>query len=234
VVVAAVVGLLHSPLTRVRDVTIEGARHTPRNQILVAAGLAGAPRVLMIDAGGAAARHAVDALPWVASASFARSWPWTIVITVTERAPAALVPAGRTTDEVDASGRVLQVLSGLEDAPPLPVVTGALPALPGQHVLPTSSTGQQVLNELLTAAAAAPPDLARRRLQLAYSPASGLVARLGSAKALILLGDASNMTTKLAVLEELASTVGLANYSQVDLTVPQRPALTPISNPANG
>jgi hypothetical protein len=34
----------------------------------------------------------------------------------------------------------------------------------------------------------------------------------------------------LAVLEELATTVGLGSYSEVDLTVPQRPALTPAPN----
>jgi hypothetical protein len=38
------------------------------------------------------------------------------------------------------------------------------------------------------------------------------------------------MPTKLAVLEELVTTVGLGNYTEVDLTVPQRPALTPLSN----
>ncbi len=42
------------------------------------------------------------------------------------------------------------------------------------------------------------------------------------------------MPTKLAVLEELATTVGLSDYSQVDLTVPQRPALTPVPNSGNG
>ena len=44
----------------------------------------------------------------------------------------------------------------------------------------------------------------------------------------VLLGDASGLSFKLAVLEELASRVTLAAYSQVDLTVPQRPALTPL------
>jgi NADPH-dependent ferric siderophore reductase len=58
----------------------------------------------------------------------------------------------------------------------------------------------------------------------------GLEAHVGSAKALILLGDTSSMPTKLAVLEELVTTVGLGNYTEVDLTVPQRPALTPLSN----
>jgi hypothetical protein len=36
------------------------------------------------------------------------------------------------------------------------------------------------------------------------------------------------LPTKMAVLEELASRVTLTGYSQVDLTVPERPALTPV------
>ncbi len=31
----------------------------------------------MIDAGNQAERLAVDALPWVATVSFTRRWPWT-------------------------------------------------------------------------------------------------------------------------------------------------------------
>ena len=61
----------------------------------------------MIDAGGRRARLAVEALPWVATVSFATRWPWTIVITVRERVPVAVVvgPAGR--DVVDGTGRAL-------------------------------------------------------------------------------------------------------------------------------
>jgi hypothetical protein len=68
---------------------------------------------------------------------------------------------------------------------------------------------------------------------LAYSARSGLVAHVGAGPALVLLGDASGLATKLAVLEELVSRVGLAGYAQVDLTVPERPALTPLPNSGN-
>jgi hypothetical protein len=61
----------------------------------------------------------------------------------------------------------------------------------------------------------------------------GLVAHVGTAGALVLLGEPSGLSTKLAVLEELASRVGLNGYSQVDLTVPERPALTPLPNSGN-
>ncbi len=98
---------------------------------------------------------------------------------------------------------------------------------PGTQILPVPPLGGAQLGELLATAADVPNDLSRRHLQLAYSAGKGLVAHVGAAKALVLLGDASSMPTKLAVLEELAATVGLDGYSEVDLTVPQRPALTP-------
>lgn len=229
--VAGCVGLLHSPLFRVRDVVVVGNSHTPRAQVLAAAELSlGGSTTLMVDAGPERARKAVDALPWVASASFGRHWPWTVVITVKERSPAALVVSEGAIDVVDASGRVLEVSPPREAPPSLPVVTGAQGVRPGEDVLPGPGLTRPALEELLAAAAATPRALAERKLQLAYSPQVGLVAHVGAGPALVLLGDASDLTTKLAVLEELANQIGLGGYSQVDLTVPERPALSALPN----
>jgi cell division septal protein FtsQ len=234
-VLGGVFGLLHSPLMRVRDVVVEGNAHTPRALVLAAADLMGRPATLMIDAGDQRARLAVDALPWVATVSFTRRWPWTIVIAVKERSPVAVVVmgAGRGVDVVDQSGRVLAVATRTESSSALPVVDGARTAPPGDRILPALPVDEPQLDELLATAAASPSDLSRRGLELTYSPSLGLTARVGAAKTLILLGDASNMPTKLAVLEELVTTVGLSSYSEVDLTVPQRPSLTPITNSGN-
>jgi cell division protein FtsQ len=201
--------------------------------VLAAADLMGRPATLMIDAGSRHQRLAVEALPWVADASFATHWPWTIVITVTERTPVAVLEAAGGADLVDQTGRVLAVSKTLEGFPALPVVDGAQSAAPGDRILPAPPGNEVQLEELLATAAAAPPALSRRDLQLAYVAGTGLVAHLGRAKALILLGDTSSMPIKFAVLEELATTVGLGDYSEVDLTVPQRPALTPLSNSGN-
>ncbi|MGO9659406.1 MAG: cell division protein FtsQ/DivIB [Acidimicrobiales bacterium] len=234
VLLGGLLGLLHSPLMRVRNVIVEGNAHTPRASVVAAADLMGRPATLMIDAGSRRQRLAVEALPWVANASFATHWPWTIVITVTERVPVAVVDAAGRADVVDQTGRVLAVSKALEGSPALPVVEGAQSAAPGDRILPAPPGNEAQLEELLATAAAVPPALSRRDLQLAYVAGVGLVAHLGLAKALILLGDTSSMPTKLAVLEELATTVGLSDYSQVDLTVPQRPALTPVPNSGNG
>ncbi|MCL6092031.1 MAG: FtsQ-type POTRA domain-containing protein [Actinobacteria bacterium] len=92
-VFGAGVGALHSPLFAVRHVEVKGNAHTSRAQILRAARLE-VGRTLMISAGGEKAVKAVDALPWVRDVSFARRWPWSLVVTVQERAPAALVKTG--------------------------------------------------------------------------------------------------------------------------------------------
>jgi hypothetical protein len=137
------------------------------------------------------------------------------------------------TDVVDASGRVLEVLPGRERQPALPVVEGAQGALAGRRVSPADGTTGAQLDELLSAAATVPESLARRSLRLAYAPRQGLVAYLGAAKTVVMLGDPAEMAYKWAVLAELASRVALAGYSQVDLTVPQRPALSPPPNSGN-
>ena len=240
VVVAAVVagsfGLLHSSVFKVRDVVIRGNAHTPRAQVLRAAGLLQPARpTLMVDAGSASARRAVQALPWVSRAVFARHWPWTIVITLRERVPAALVEARGTTEVVDSTGRALYVAGAR--APKgllLPTLTGAGPAPPGRPVSPSAGMTRQQLADVLAAASALPRPLARRGVQLAYSRQLGLVAYVGGQRVLVLLGGPDAMATKWAVLEDLAARVGLAGYSEVDLSVPERPALTPRGTPANG
>ncbi len=222
-------GLLHTPVFGVRNVVVIGDAHTPRAQVLDVAGLAaGDGTVLMVDAGSPRARQALEALPWVAVATFERRWPWTLVIKLKERLPVAgVAPNGstRAEDVVDETGRVLEVTP----APvlSLPLIIGAQGAPPGSHVAPGAGLSQSDLDEMLAAAAAAPHALAERRLRLAYSGSSGLIGFIGSAKTVVLLGDATELAPKLAVLEELASRVDLAGYSQADLTVPERPALTP-------
>jgi cell division protein FtsQ len=236
-VVAAVaggIGLLHSPLFRVRDVAVRGSTHTPRGEVLLAAGLAGPGNTtLMIDAGPERAKRAVEALPWVATASFSRHWPWTVEITIKERSPVALIVAGGSVEAVDATGRVLEVVAPHDVPPSLPVVLGAKGAQAGRDVSPGPGLTLPQLEELLAAAGATPPALAGHRLQLAYSAQKGLIAHVGAGPAVVVLGAPSGLATKLAVLEELVSRVGLTGYAQVDLTVPQRPALTPLPNSGN-
>lgn len=226
--VGAGIGALHSPLFALRHVVVRGNAHTPRAEILSAAALRPGT-TLMIGTGGERAARAVDALPWVKDVSFARRWPWSLVVTVQERSPAALVKAGNQLfDVVDETGRVLETVHA-RSAPAfvLPLVSGAASAAPGRDVSPVAPTTQGELDALLSAAAVTPATLAERRLELSYSAADGLEARIPGTPATVVLGRASNLSYKLAVLGELAKRVQLSGYSLVDLTVPGSPALTP-------
>jgi POTRA domain, FtsQ-type len=230
-VVGGCTGLLYSPVFRVRNVIVIGNAHIPRAEVLAVAGMATADGdVLMVDAGPPKARQALDALPWVAQATFERRWPWTVVIKLEERSPVAQIASGTSEDIVDKSGRVLTVSPSIprKPGPALPVIMGLLGAPPGAYVSPGTGLNAPDVGELLAAANAAPHALAERHLRLAYSPANGLLGYIGAARTPVLLGDASSLPFKLAVLEELATRVTLAAYSQVDLTVPERPALTPL------
>lgn len=244
-VVGAGVGLLHTSLFKVRHVQVVGNAHTSSTQVLQAAGLSRVGRTtLMVDAGSAAAVRQVDALPWVARASFTRQWPWTVTISVVERVPAAVVqgapamaaggltPAGQVAalEVVDKTGRVLEVLGQGEHVPSLPVVSGLRSAAPGYHVLPGPGITRGEMSQLLQAAAAAPSELAKSGLNLSLRAPGSLTALMGGTKALIVLGNSGQIGEKWAVLEELSSRVGLSGYRLVDLTVPQRPALTPLMN----
>jgi len=226
-VMGAAIGLVYSPVLRVRHVIVLGNAHTPTAQVLVAAGMAAGDRtVLMIDAGPPRAQDAVEALPWVGTATFQRRWPWTVVIRVTERAPVARVVSNGAQELVDRTGRVLEVSPSR--IPALPIVIGVKEAPAGAGISPGPGLDQTDLQELLAAAGATPRPLGERKLELAYSPPAGLIAYIGPSRTAVLLGDASVLADKLAILQELASRVNLAGYSQVDLTVPERPALTPL------
>jgi len=224
-------GIAHSPLLRARDVKVIGDSHTSLSTLLAAARLAPGDGTLMISAGSPAAVRAVDALPWVSSVSFHRDWPWTVVLRVTARVPAAIVEGSARVEVIDRTGRVLEVVKQSDAPSALPVVTGALLAVAGHRVLPAPGTSQGALGAEIAAAAACPPALAARHLVLSYSATlGGLVARVGQAQALVLLGDQSQMELKMAVLAELVQRVVISGYAQVDLTAPDRPALTPLAN----
>ena len=121
VVVAALVAvvwlLLVGPVLGVRSVQVDGVRTLPAGQVREAAGIAPGTPLLRVDLDAARAR--VARLPQVASAKVTRGWPHTVVVTVVERAPVAVVgePGRRTL--VDADGVLFDTISG---APPAGVV----------------------------------------------------------------------------------------------------------------
>lgn len=147
--------VLHTRLFAARVVTVVGAVHTTKGEILRAAGLTSHPPLIDVNA-SAASR--IEQLPWVARATVTRAWPDGVRVDVQERtavAAVALDPARPSAGwaEVDRDGRVLATVpaapAGLVElsgtgAPGAPGTTlaSAAPALRVASSLPRAFAGQ--------------------------------------------------------------------------------------------
>ena len=117
VLVAVVWLLLVSPVLGVSSVQVDGVTTLAADQVRETAGIEPGTPLLRVDVDGA--RDRIARLPQVASVAVTRGWPHTVVVTVVERKPVAIVgPPGRRT-LVDADGVLFDTVSG---APPAGVV----------------------------------------------------------------------------------------------------------------
>ena len=116
--------LWHTPLIAVRGIRVTGAQSVSSARILTAAQIRTGSPMAALDTGAVAAR--IEQIPQIASASVHRDWPGTVVVTVVERVPAALVPDSAGYEVVDSGGVVFgqsaKAVSGL------PVITVSVPA----------------------------------------------------------------------------------------------------------
>jgi cell division protein FtsQ len=258
VVALAVValGVLHSPLVRVRHVRVHDLGPVPAGadlgalRLIAQAGLAGETPMIDVDAAEDARR--VEELPWADTARVVRQWPATVVISVTARRAVARVArvAAHPADGVallDATGRVL----ALEGPSPAPGAADGLPLLgslgvPGAAGTwiagtpgaprsdpaggPGSAGPAPDATEVLAAAAALPGSLATRISSIEVGP-SGLEMAVGSTT--VLFGDTTNLAGKVTALQTIVTQVSLAGVARVDLRVADRPALTPTTSTTN-
>lgn len=116
--------LWHTSLIAVRGIKVAGVKSITAAQVLTAAQIGGGGPMAALNTAAAAAR--IERIPQVASANVRKDWPGTVVITVTERQPAALVPDARGYQVVDSGGVVFgQVATATKG---LPVITVSAPA----------------------------------------------------------------------------------------------------------
>jgi cell division septal protein FtsQ len=99
-----------SPLLAVHQVRVDGATTLTAAQVRTAAGIPDGTPLLRVDTDAAAAR--VARLPQVADVSVTRGWPRSVVVTVVERRPVAVVEQAGTRSLVDASGVLFDTVSG--------------------------------------------------------------------------------------------------------------------------
>jgi cell division protein FtsQ len=118
-VVLACVLLQRSTLFTVTTVEVAGAERLTEEEIRAIADVPDDATLLRFPADDV--RERLLAQPWIAGVSVNRDFPDTMVITVTERTPAALIDLGQQYWIVDADGYVLQEQS-LEETSALVVV----------------------------------------------------------------------------------------------------------------
>lgn len=144
----AVGWLLTSPRFAVSEVAVTGHSRLSPGEIVAASGIGPGTNLFRLDRSAVIAR--LEALPLVRRAEVVRRYPNHVTLVVEERRPFTLAHAGRLhwIDEqgVSLGGEARAV------APPVPVITGLVPAdLAGSHRTPTGrlAAGISLLRVLL-------------------------------------------------------------------------------------
>jgi len=210
VVALAVVGwlLLAGPVLVVRAVHVDGVVTLPADQVQEAAGIGSGTPLLRVDVGTAESR--VARLPQVASVEVTRDWPDSVVITVVERVPVAVVGEAGRRSLVDADGVLFDMVTGetpdgvvpLDVATPGPEDRTTLAGVAAIAALPSAVRGQ------VAAAAASSPD------DITLTLADGTVVRWG---------DGSEPEAKSAALVGLLQQIGsgaLEPAGTIDVSTP--------------
>lgn len=199
-------------------VVVEGAVHTPADDVRFASGLRRGEPMLDIDEG--AADRAVEALPWVREAVVHRQWPGQVRIRLTEREAVAVTPAdGGAMALIDGTGRVLDWAAA---APPgLPVLAGLPPAGPPGTTLGADGVAT------LQVAVALPPELRSRTAGLAPAPGSGGEVELRlNPEGMVRLGPPEDLDAKFTAIRAVLAEVDLRNLAVLDVRRPENPVLT--------
>jgi cell division protein FtsQ len=139
-----------SPVLAVHDVTVDGAGTLTAAEVVEVAGIADGTPLLRVDVDAAEAR--VARLPQVASVEVTRGWPRSVVVTVVERVPVAVVEQAGTRSLVDAAGVLFDTVTG----PPPPGVVPLDVAAPG----PDDRTTRAALGALVALPADVRADVA--------------------------------------------------------------------------
>lgn len=207
---AALVGFLWAgPLLAVRTVRVDGAVTLPAEQVVEAAGVVVGTPLLQVDVDAATRR--VAELPQVADVQVSRGWPASVVITVVERTPLAVVEeAGRRT-LVDADGVLFDTITG-------PVPDGVV-----RLEVPDPGPGDPATEAALSAVAALPAEV-RGRVVRATADAEGeeVALRLadGTSVAWGSGADAAEKAAALAALLQQIDAGRLDPAGTVDVSEP--------------
>jgi cell division septal protein FtsQ len=243
-------GSFFTPLWKVRHVRIQVRGPITSRRIEALTGLDHQRLMITLNPGRISAD--LDAVPNLGGARVNRQWPSTVSIWVAVRTAVAQVARSSTTwATVDATGRILADVSS--QIPGLPVIHlpglvpapgGWLPSTLGPAVAPGTPAAREVDLTAPSGSMLAPNPVEAALVAMQEMPASVkaeiISARVTSTGTLSLavlpanfaagaisvnLGDGSLLSQKVSALVTLVTQTDLSKVTQIDLTVPDRPAL---------
>ncbi len=208
-VVAVVWVLLASPVLGVRTVQVDGVSILPADQVREVVGIDAGTPLLRVDVDAARAR--VARLPQVASVEVTRGWPHTVVVTVVERQPVAVVGSPGQRSLVDAEGVLFDTITGAPPAGVVPIdVADPGPGDPAtMAVLAAVEALPAELRTRVASAAAATPD------DITVTLADGTLVRWGGAE------DSGRKGDALAAVTEQLADGDLEPAATIDVSTPQ-------------
>jgi len=220
--VGAAIALSQSSLLDVDDVAVRGAQRVSAAEIEAASGIVLGDA--LIDINLEQASEAIAALPWVLTVDVAHYMSGDVVITVTEREPAASLVTSTANILVDTDGRVLAVNPDAELA--RGAAASSVLAISGLEI--TTEPGRWVDDatlDLVRAAEALPPEIAGATWALDATP-QGLELYLGSSVGRVILGDVRELEAKVWAIRAFAAEVNLRCLDALDVRAPSVPVLT--------
>jgi cell division protein FtsQ len=198
----------HTSLFAVTSVRVVGEKTVSAQQVISTSAVGTGTPLVSVDTGAAVSR--VEKLPQIASAQVSLDWPHTVVITVTERVPAALIPNGSGYDVVDISGVAFKTVAR-------PVAGLAVIQVQGSPAVKAA-----VVPGALAALKALPPDVARQVTGIAASSEYSIVLTLHRGVT-VQWGGSDGATVKAA---DLVAMMRLGRAARYDVSAPEAPAMS--------
>lgn len=218
--------LFLSPLLRIDDVTVVGARHASETDVVDVAGLDNAGNLLLLSTEDVERR--IETLPWVASAEVDRMLPGSVRVRIKERRAALALSLGSISWAIDADGLVLGPQA----------TAGELPILAGIDVAAVRPGDRLVVPAAVDALTAwrSLPDPLRADVRAIFAPSLERITLVLGDGTQVRYGAAEQMHAKndvLLVLLRRLATEG-ATVAYIDVRVPSHPAVSDASMPSAG
>ena len=210
VLLAGFAAATYTPLFRLRDIHVEGTQSLRPGEVITRAGIGSGTNVFHLDTGSILT--ALEADPWIRSATVERHLPGSVVITVQERTPIARALVGTTSTVVAGDGTVLPGA----DATGLPEIRASL----GELTDDDRTAAAEALDAI-------PPVVRARVSAVVAEPTGSLVIDLAGGLT-VHYGVGGDQVAKATALRSVLAWAARAHVAlaQIDLTVPQAPSAT--------